>query len=256
MDVMLHPEGMRLPRDSPSSQVLDPGPSRRDVGAASPLQIPQTPNLCPLLAFFCSFFCCHWDQRQANTDIKWLPGSPALLGCLLPLLAPGAAQHRPPGLILPRTGTERLRSRGRRCRESITAPRAGGMHPAVLHLPVPSQATPCPILSPAVDIAAGSSRALAAPPSPQHPHIPQPPGAGGDPCPPHPRPQLCPAAGRVAVTKAQRGRGDPAIALGTFVPYSLPETVDFVPSLGAALGRVWRRWHGPKSPRDLAPDSR
>ncbi|TRZ16388.1 hypothetical protein HGM15179_010726 [Zosterops borbonicus] len=67
---------------------------------------------------------------------------------------------------------------------------------------------------------------------------------------------LGPAAAKAAVTKAQRGRGHPAIALGTFVPYSLAETVDFVPSLGAALGRVWRRWHSPKSPRDLAPDSR
>lgn len=32
--------------------------------------------------------------------------------------------------------------------------------------------------------------------------------------------------------------------------------MDFVPSPGAALGRVWRRWHGPKSLRNLAPDNR
>lgn len=82
------------------------------------------------------------------------------------------------------------------------------------------------------------------------------PWSRGGTLPRHPRPQLCPAAGKVAVTKARRGRGDPAIALGTFVPYSLSESVDFVPNLGVALGHVWRRWHGPKSPRDLAPDSR
>ncbi|KAM6993712.1 myosin light chain kinase, smooth muscle-like [Passerculus sandwichensis] len=84
---------------------------------------------------------------------------------------------------------------------------------------------------PAVDnIAAGSGRA----PSPEHPRIP-----GGD--------TGTPPGSKVAVTKARRGRGDPAIALGTFVTYSLPEPVDFEPSLGAALGRVWRR---PKGPRE------
>lgn len=32
------------------------------------------------------------------------------------------------------------------------------------------------------------------------------------------------------MTQAQRGGGDPATALGTFVTYSLAEAVDFVPS--------------------------
>lgn len=127
--------------------------------------------------------------------------------------APGAAQHRLPGLVLPR---------------------GSGMHPAVLQPPVPSSATPVSCRVPAVDIAAGSSRA----PSPEHPRIP-----GGD--------SGTPPGSKVAVTKARRGRGDPAIALGTFVTYSLPEPVDFEPSLGAALGRVWRRWHRPKGPREV-----
>lgn len=174
---MLHPEGMRLPRVSPSSQVLDPGTSRRDVGAASPPQILQTSNLCPLLAFFRSFSRRHRHQRQPNTDIKWLPGSLAFPGCLL---SPGAAKHRPPGLILPRRGAEPWGVRGRSL--------GGRDDPAVLCLPVPSQATPCPALSPAVDIPAGSSRALAAPPGPEHPDIPEPRGpAHGSPGPARPR---------------------------------------------------------------------
>lgn len=208
--------------------------------AASSPQTPQTPNLCPLLAFFFSFFRCHRDQRQPNTDIKWLPGSLAFLRCLLSPVPELPSAARP-------------------------APSCPGEAPGAA-----AAGSPWPLS----ELGNASGRALSACPQPGHPRVlscPRQsisqrgraePGASLSPgsrvgtLPRHPRPQLCPAAGKVAVTKARRGRGDPAIALGTFVPYSLPESVDFVPSLGVALGRVWRRWHGPKSARDLAPDSR
>lgn len=84
----------------------------------------------------------------------------------------------------PHPARERDRAaQSRRCGAFMAAPgRPGLIQPCSIRL-TPAGPPPCPILSPAVDIPAGSSRALAAPPSPEHPHIPEPRQPGGTPVP-------------------------------------------------------------------------
>lgn len=129
MAAMLRARGMRLPGDSPSGCSIPAHPAGTWVLPA----LHRSPR--PQIFLLLSFLCCRRDQRQADTDIKRLPGSLAGRGCPGPR-APGLPSAARPAPSRPGGGSGPQPRRVRRD------------HPAVLTLPGPTRPPPCPVVSP------------------------------------------------------------------------------------------------------------